>query len=126
MYKELAKKINNKDVTSEDLEQMHQRIIEHALKALPGAVDYLMKQSHTLKKTSEEFYEKNPRLTKHRQMVAQLVEQTEAKNPGRSYREILSEVETEAKRRLDDLELADKTAGRKLNVRDLDERLGNL
>lgn len=132
--KELVEKIKDGTIDAGDLDkvfyQAHLVTVEHALRILPNAVDYLMKQTMTLKKLSQEFYDKNPDLVKEKGLVAQLVEKVEADNPGLGYDKVLDQVEKLARTRMGELRnLRRVPHGKqkgKLSLADLDTRLGEL
>lgn len=132
--KQLVEKIKDGTIDAGDLDRVfyraHRVTVEHALRILPGTIDYIMKQSMVLKKLSEEFYRNNSDLVNEKGLVAQLVEKVEADNPGLGYDKVLDQVEKLAKRRMGELkELKKHTKGvkkGKFDLDDLDTRLGEL
>lgn len=126
----LVEQINSGELTEEALNEMIQSTmdyaVEHALRSLPGAIDHIMKQTMVIKKAADQFYEKNKELVPHKQMVAQIVEQAEAENPGLSYDQVLRRAEQLAKRRLKDKQVIVNQPKGKLSLEDLDNNLGDL
>lgn len=74
--------------------------VEDALRVLPSVVQSLVVQVATLKETSDKFYADNKDLAMHKDGIAALTEEFEAKNPGKELPDILKEVAVEARRRL--------------------------
>jgi hypothetical protein len=132
--KELVEKIKDGTIEAGDLDRIffraHRVTVEHALRILPGSLDYIMKQAMTLKNLSKEFYDRNSDLVNEKGLVAQLVEKVESDNPGLPYDKVLDQVEKIAKRRMGDLkDLKKHTKGvkkGKFDLDDLDTRLGEL
>jgi len=77
--------------------------VEEALKALPAVMSHLSQQAAYLRELSDEFYKNNPELANHKPLVSQIIERTEAANPGMAYKDVLSKASSEAKLHLGQL-----------------------
>lgn len=69
-------------------EELLDLAVQEALRMLPHTVDRLMKQAMSLQKLSVEFYQNNPDLAEHRELVSKMIERIEAENPGVDPRKI--------------------------------------
>lgn len=67
-----------------------QLCVEEALKALPHVITSLAQQAAYLKKLSDDFYDSNKDLANHKDVVAKVIENIEANNPGMEYEKVLS------------------------------------
>jgi len=74
--------------------------VERLLLSIPETVGHLMASAAALKKTNEEFYNKHKEFSKHRDVVASVVEMTEGKNPLLSHQELLERSVPEIKKRI--------------------------
>jgi len=74
--------------------------VERLLLSIPETVGHLMASSVALKTTNEEFYKKYKEFSKHRDVVASVVEMTEGKNPLLSHKELLEKAVPDIKRRI--------------------------
>lgn len=126
MHKELARKINEQTITQEELEKFQEHIVEMILRTLPSTIEYLVKQSASMKQLSDKFFENNKDLANHKDLLSQVIEQTEAENPGLDYESLLSEAAKRARSRLGSLRETQKQPERKVNLEDLDRSLGEL
>lgn len=71
--------------------------VEESLKALPHVMAHLSKQTDYLRSLSAKFYADNKDLINHKPLVAQIIEQVEAENPGSLYEKILEISATRAR-----------------------------
>ena len=126
MLKELAQKINDQDVTEQDLEKFQQHIVEMTLRTLPNTIEYLLRQTASIKKLSEDFFAKHKDLAAHKELVGQVLEQTEAENPGLSYDKLLEKVSTRSRTRIGTLKTIQRQPERRAKAVDLDKALGEL
>lgn len=120
---DLITKLNANEVTVEDLEKFKQQTIEQTLRAIPKVIEYLMKQTATMQKMSTDFFNRNAKFAEHKDLIAKLIEQTEAENPGLGYDKLLNKVEAKAHKRLQTLGNIRDT---KQTVKELDKSLGEL
>ena len=74
--------------------------VERLLLSIPEVVGNLMASAAALTKTNKEFYDKHKEFSKHRDVVASVVEQTEGKNPLLSHAELLEKAVPDIKRRI--------------------------
>ena len=74
--------------------------VEESLKTLPMVINHLSKQASYLKELSDNFYNDNKDLAKHKRLVASIIEKTEIENPGMKYSEILEKAAPEARRKI--------------------------
>lgn len=72
-------------------------IVQEALKMLPAAVRNLSTEAFLAQKSVRDFYEQNPELSDKRQLVQQLIENEERRNPGLPLDAILKRVGPKAK-----------------------------
>jgi len=71
------------------LERVKAQAVEEALRILPNVMKSLTIQAAGMYELKNKFYTDHPELVPHRQLVATIVEQTEANNPGLSYEDII-------------------------------------
>lgn len=126
MFKELAQKINEQTLTEQDLEKFQQHIVEMTLRTLPKTIEYLLKQSASIKQLSEDFFTRNKDLQNHKDLVGQVLEQTEAENPGMAYDKLLEKVEQRTRSKLGTLKTIQRQPERRAKAVDLDKALGDL
>ncbi len=74
---------------------------EKVLLALPDIVKHNITLLSTLKEASDKFYSENKDLTPFKKVVAVVFEEIAAKNPGKKYDELMKEVSTETRKRLE-------------------------
>jgi hypothetical protein len=74
---------------------------ENVLKSLPSIVKTNIATVRSLEKASEEFYENNSDLKPFKKVVALTFEEIAAKNPDKTFTDILKDVEKEARKKLD-------------------------
>lgn len=66
-------------------------MIQEALKSLPLANEFIMKQSAVLHEKSRKFYDENKDLVNYKPEVAEVIQKIEASNPGRDLDVVLKE-----------------------------------
>jgi len=74
---------------------------EKVLLAVPDIVKHNITLLTALKETSEQFYKDNPDLIPFKKVVATVFEEVAAENPGKNFRELITNVGVEARKRLD-------------------------
>lgn len=74
---------------------------EKVLLSIPNIVRTNLQLMEDLKKTSDKFYEENKDLSPFKKVVAAVFEDLISKNPDKKYTELLKEVATESRRRLE-------------------------
>ena len=74
---------------------------EKVLLAIPDIVKHNITLLTALKETSEQFYKDNPDLAPFKKVVATVFEEVAAENPGKNFRELITNVGVEARKRLD-------------------------
>lgn len=79
------------------LQKVVLKATEEALQALPVVIGTLISQTGTLKQLAMQFYENNKDLSEHKEIVAKLIEEEEAKNPGVKFDKILESVAPKAR-----------------------------
>lgn len=97
--------------------------VEDALRILPNVMQSLILQINDLKTTSDKFYRDNPKLEPHREKVAEIIEQVQAKSPGKTYTDILVEAKLEAERTLNLMEGKPLLADKKPSLDEIDYTL---
>lgn len=65
--------------------------VQEALKALPGVIKRLTSEATVLQTQARKFYEDNPDLVKHKQLVQKLIEKEEGSNPGIAFNKLLAQ-----------------------------------
>lgn len=126
MLKELAQKINDQTITEQDLEKFQQHIVEMTLRTLPNTIEYLLKQTASIQQLSEDFFKRHKELQGHKDLVSQMLEQTEAENPGLDYERLLDKVADRAKSRLGTLKTIKEQPERRADASDMDKALGEI
>jgi len=126
MLKELAQKINDQTITDQDLEKFQQHIVEMTLRTLPNTIEYLLKQTASVQQLSEDFFKRHKELQEHKDLVGQVLERTEAENPGLDYERLLDKVAVKAKSRLGSLKTIEKQPEKRARAIDMDKALGDL
>jgi hypothetical protein len=96
------------------------------LRTLPKTIEYLLKQSASIKQLSEDFFTRNKDLQNHKDLVGQVLEQTEAENPGMAYDKLLEKVEQRTRSKLGTLKTIQRQPERRAKAVDLDKALGDL
>jgi phenolic acid decarboxylase len=76
-------------ITEEERNSIINEAVEKALLMLPEIIGNLMTNQVNLMKMNREFYSNYPELSKHKQLVASVVERIEGENPGMKYEDIL-------------------------------------
>ena len=116
--------------TKEGLEALMTKVcalaVEDTLRLLPSVVQNLVIQVADLKESSDKFYRDYPELGQHKEGVAHIVQELEAKFPGKSLKELMPEVARTAKTRLAQLGSLSAQSGPKPKLEDLDYLAGML
>lgn len=111
----------------EAFEDLVHLAVQEALKSLPLVVDNITKQAAVLRTSSEKFYADNPSLRDHKKLVAQVLEQVEAENPGISYKTLLEKTKPRVYQALQSSATATKSVNpEKLKLFDLDHSINKL
>ena len=98
--------------------------VEESLKALPQVQAHVVANASYLRKVTNDFYDKNKDLTKHKRLVAETIEKIEGENPGMSYTEILKLTAPKVREIIH--QLGNVSAGGKINLRAFDNKLKDL
>jgi hypothetical protein len=81
----------DEDLLNEILSRVYNAAIEKALTKLPEVVSRMVANTAANKAMTKEFYSKNERFVGHKEIVASVVQEMDAQNPGKNYSEILEE-----------------------------------
>lgn len=95
---------SNKDKLNALLNSVYTQGIEYARKItneIPEMVRTNISIVEDLRKTSEKFYDDNKDLAPFKRVVASVFEELASKNPDKKYQDILSDVATESRKRLE-------------------------
>lgn len=104
-------------ITEEEKNEIITKAVEKALLMLPKVLSNLMINQANLLSISEEFYKKYPEFSKHKTIVASVIEDIEGKNPNLKYEKILELSVDEIKRRINSFgHLECQTAERPINT----------
>ena len=76
-------------ITPEEREEIIQEALERILKALPETIGNLMKAQSMYQQLTKTFYDENPDLKGHSDIVREVVAKVESENPVAEYSEIL-------------------------------------
>jgi len=87
-------------MTDEEKEEIINKAVERALLMLPEVVGNLMAQHAVRVKTNTKFYKDNPDFAYHKDTVAAVVEEEEAKQPSHDYEKLLYECIPAIRRRI--------------------------
>jgi len=98
--KEILNKILN-TVYTKGLNDSRKVVGEGILRGIPDIVKKNIEVMNLLKETSEKFYKDNADLSPFKKVVAAVFEEVAAANPDKKYSELLAEVGTETRKRLD-------------------------
>lgn len=104
-------KLNNllNTVYSQGIENARKLISEHVLLSIPEIVRTNVSVMEDLRKTSEKFYDENRDLAPFKKVVASVFEELASKNPDKKYQDILNDVATESRKRLELVKAAQKS-----------------
>jgi hypothetical protein len=104
-------KLNNllNTVYSQGIENARKLISEHVLLSIPEIVRTNVSVMEDLRKTSEKFYDENKDLAPFKKVVASVFEELASKNPDKKYQDILDDVATESRKRLELVKAAQKS-----------------
>ena len=101
--------------------------VEESLKALPPVITHLASKAASLKELSDNFYKANKDLSKHRDVVTQVIERVQGENPGKSYKEILQDAAPKARSIISRLPRdSGESVNPRKNMEKFDSRLGKL
>ena len=105
-------------ITDEERQSIINEAVEKALLMLPEVIgNLIMNQTKTMT-LIKNFYSKYPDIAEKKELVAAIVEKTEAENPGSNYEEILDKAAPVIRERIKAMKLLDTTKLEK-PVRDL-------
>lgn len=116
----------SKEEVDTKIAQAKQEVAEQILRALPGIMQFLVASVGSLKEMKEKFYQENKDLAEHKLLVAKVMEELEAKNPGVAFPSLLDKVATEARRRVTQLDTFDTSNPNKPTKSDLNAGLQNI
>jgi hypothetical protein len=111
-------------ITPEERIELTREITEHVLLLLPSVISHLINNMATMKELSTQFYEKHKDLAQHKNIVGTVIEQLEAKHPGKSVEEILNLAAPEARKLMSLQQNVESKPS--FSVDKLDKILGNL
>jgi hypothetical protein len=115
-----------KEEMDELLKKVRQDAIEGALVLLPGVVKNLITTFSNLKVMGEKFYNDNKDLAEHKDLLRNVMEELEGKNPNQTYERLLADTAMETRRRLGSLKQFDKANHGKPAKVEVDENLNNI
>lgn len=100
----------SKSEVDELIRKAKEEAVEQALRVLPMVVQNLVAVASGLKATTDKFYSDNKDLIKHKDLVSQVMEVIESRNPGASIDKITKDTAAEVRRRisLGDFDMAPK------------------
>lgn len=78
------------EITEQKIQEIEDRIVEKVLLMIPEVIGNLITHHVSMNKINKEFYEKNPELRKHKEVVVKILENTEGKNPLLNHKELLN------------------------------------
>jgi hypothetical protein len=126
---EFIRRFKDGSISEEDfsslIESIIKRAVEESLRILPSVIDHLTQQVRMLQAMSEEFYKEHPGLCAHKELVAKVIEQIEAENPGLSYKDVLAKAALVASNRISQMPTLSSNS-KMPNVKKLDSALGDL
>lgn len=76
-------------MTKEEMDIIVNKVIEKTLLEFPKVIMNIMQVTKESKELSEKFFSNNPHLQAHKLLVAQVIEEVEKTNFGKSYKELL-------------------------------------
>jgi len=103
------------------VEEQRQLAIEEALRVLPGVVHSLVLNTAKIKELKDGFFKDNPDLNERREFFLQVLETTEAENPGMDYKTLFPTAAAKAREQLRQLNLIGNPDHRKPPLNELDE-----
>lgn len=77
-------------LTQEEIDKLSEIICEKILLRLPETIGNLMSSLTWMMQINKKFYEKNPELLSHKEIVTQVMEEIEALKMGQTYEEIVN------------------------------------
>lgn len=80
--------------------KVRQEAVEESLKVLPAVIQNLIASIGTIHEVSSKFYQDNPELVNHKKLVASIIQEVEADNPGSPFKEIADKAGLLTKERL--------------------------
>jgi hypothetical protein len=78
-------------ITDEERQSIISEVVEKTLLAIPEVIGNLIQNHLHLLKLNKKFYQEFPEFNEKRDIVAQVVEYVEGKNPGVDYEQILKQ-----------------------------------
>jgi len=111
-------------ITPEERAELTREITEHILLLLPGVISHLINNVSTMKGLVNQFYEKNKDLVPHKAVVGTVIEQLEAKYPGKPISEIMELAVPQVKQLLSQQNRV--SSAPRMGVQQLDKVLGEL
>ncbi len=94
-------------IEEKEIEMIVDRAVEKTLLLIPEVVGNLITHHISVNKLNKEFYEKNPDLRDHKQMVASVIEQVEGNNLPMDYGKLVDKALPEIRKRLNDTKALD-------------------
>jgi hypothetical protein len=103
-------------ITKEEFEarliDLKHEAVEEALRVLPSVLQNLVVQVAHVKELRDNFYRDHPELDSHKEIVAKVVEEVEASNPGLIYDKLMEKVAPIARQRIKALSIVDSNNGK--------------
>jgi len=103
-------------ITAEERESIINEATERMLLRIPEIVGNLITNYAEKIRVNTEFYSKHPEFSKHREIVASVIEELENKSNFKPFKEIVNEAIPTIKRRIDSLKGIDTTTVKKPNL----------
>ena len=93
----------DKAVFDEVLTRLHNKTVEVAMLYTPELTAKLIKHSVEMNKRITKFYSDNPEFEQHKDIVQAVATEVEAKNPGKSYDDLLKDIVVEVRKKVQQL-----------------------
>jgi hypothetical protein len=112
-------------LTEEERRSIVSETTEHIIRMLPDIISNLITQASILHTMKTDFFKKNPDLKDRPDVVGQIIEELELKNPGGNVQKLFESAGPLARNRLKELKLTGtRPAGR--NLDELDQNLNGV
>lgn len=88
------------ELTNKQEDKIVQKVIEQILNKMPEVIGNLMSQHATMNKIQKDFFKNNTHFKEHKEIVAQVVKETEGGDITLGYHEIMDKAIPEINRRI--------------------------
>lgn len=96
-------------LSQEERESIINEAVQRTLLSLPEVIGNLLRNHATMMKLNKKFYDENPELKDHKDLVAAVMEQVDGTTPSLSHEELQKKALPEIKARLRDLKKLNTT-----------------